>query len=67
MFRWQVSYLAKIVKYINDKEQIFSRWIKSELLCQYEFNNDFHSQLMQRVDDENLKDRVLCLILSQNS
>ena len=30
--RCQVSYLAKFVKYINDTEEVFNRWIKSNMM-----------------------------------
>ena len=43
------------VKYLNEKEQVFNRWMKSDMF--YIFNNvlDIHSTIIQGIDDEHLE------------
>ena len=46
-FKYQLSYLAKFSKIINGEEEVFKRWIKSDLM----YNNiqpDTHNTLMQK-------------------
>ena len=49
-----MSYLAKFSKIVNGEEEVFKRWIKSDLM----YNNiqpDTHNTLMQKFDDEQLE------------
>ena len=49
-----MSYLAKFSKIVNGEEEVFKRWIKSDLT----YNNtqqDTHNTLMQKLDDEQLE------------
>ena len=53
-FKYQLSYLAKFSKIVNGEEEVFKRWIKSDLM----YNNlqpDTHNTLMQKLDDEQLE------------
>ena len=53
-YKYQLSYLAKFSKIVNGEEEIFKRWIKSDLM----YNNlqpDTHNTLMQKLDDEQLE------------
>ena len=53
-FKYQLSYLAKFSKIVNEEEEVFKRWIKSDLM----YNNlhpDTHNTLMQKLDDEQLE------------
>ena len=42
IFKCQVRYLVKFVKYINGKEEVFSRWMKTKLMYNYE-NHDIRT------------------------
>ena len=53
-YKYQVSYQAKFSKYTNGEEQLFFKWIKSDMLYNYT-PTDFHNSLMQQVDDEQLE------------
>ena len=49
-----MSYLAKFSKIVNGEEEVFKRWIKSDLM----YNNiqpDTHNTLIQKLDDEQLE------------
>ena len=53
-YKYQLSYLAKFSKIVNGEEEVFKRWIKSDLT----YNNtqqDLHNTLMQKLDDEQLE------------
>ena len=53
-YKYQLSYLAKFSKIVNGEEEVFKRWIKSDLT----YNNtqqDTHNTLMQKLDDEQLE------------
>ena len=54
LFKCQVCYSAKSVEHINDIEDVFSRWIKSNMMHNYD-SNDFHQQMLECVDDEQLE------------
>ena len=53
-YKYQLRYLAKFSKIVNGEEEVFKRWIKSDLM----YNNiqpDTHNTLMQKLDDEQLE------------
>ena len=53
-YKYQLSYLAKFSKIVNGEEEVFKRWIKSDLT----YNNtqqDTHNTLLQKLDDEQLE------------
>ena len=53
-YKYQLSYLAKFSKIVNGEEEVFKRWIKSDLT----YNNtqpDTHNTLIQKLDDEQLE------------
>ena len=53
-YKYQLSYLAKFSKIVNEEEEVFKRWIKSDLT----YNNtqqDTHNTLLQKLDDEQLE------------
>ena len=53
-YKYQLSYLAKFSKTVNGEEEVFKRWIKSDLM----YNNIqpvTHNTLMQKLDDEQLE------------
>ena len=52
-FKYQLSYLAKFIKHINGEEEVFIRWIKSDLI--YNHTQDTHNTLIQKLDDEQLE------------
>ena len=56
-FKYQLSYLAKLIKKVNGEEDIFRRWIKSDILYN-QLEPDTHSSLMQKLDDEQLEGSV---------
>ena len=53
-FKYQLSYLAKFSKIINGEEEVFKRWIKSDLIYNHT-QQDTHNTLMQKLDDEQLE------------
>ena len=53
-FKYQLSYLAKFSKIINGEEEVFKRWIKSDLIYIHT-QQDTHNTLMQKLDDEQLE------------
>ena len=55
-----MSYLAKFSKIINGEEEVFKRWIKSDLIYNhmqstFGTQQDTHNTLMQKLDDEQLE------------
>ena len=53
-YKYQLSYLAKFSKIVNG-EEVFKRWIKSDLLYNNSTQKEIHNKLMQKIDDEQLK------------
>ena len=52
----QLSYLAKFSKYINGKENVFHKWVKSDF--KYNHTNPdhtIHNTIMQKIDDEQME------------
>ena len=57
-YKYQLRYLAKFSKIVNGEEEVFKRWIKSDLLynhLQSGTQQDTHNTLMQKLDDEQLR------------
>ena len=57
-FKYQLSYLAKFSKLVNGEEEVFKRWIKSDLIynhLQSGTQQNTHNILMQKLDDEQLE------------
>ena len=54
-FKYQLSYLAKFSKIVNGEEEVFKRWIKSDLLYNNSTQQEIHNKLMQKIDDEQLE------------
>ena len=52
-YKYQLSYLAKFSKIVNE-EEVFKRWIKSDLLLSNSTHQEIH-KLMQKIDDEQLE------------
>ena len=53
-----MRYLAKISKIVNGEEEVFKRWIKSDLIynhLQSGTQQDTHNTLVQKLDDEQLE------------
>ena len=50
-----MSYLAKFLKIINGEEEVFKRWIKSDLIYNNSTQQGIHNKLMQKIDDEQLE------------
>ena len=53
-FKYQLSYLAKFSKIVNGEEEVFKRWIKSDLIYNHT-QQDTHNTLIQKLDDEQLE------------
>ena len=53
-YKYQLSYLAKFSKIVNGEEEVFKRWIKSDLIYNHT-QQDTHNTLMQKLDDEQLE------------
>ena len=53
-YKYQLSYLAKFSKIINGEEEVFKRWIKSDLIYNHT-QQDTHNTLIQKLDDEQLE------------
>ena len=60
-YKFQLSYLAKFSKIVNDEEVVFHKWAKSDFIynhMQSTFGTDhttLHNTLMQKLDDEQLE------------
>ena len=54
-YKYQLSYLAKFSKIINGEEEVFKRWIKSDLIYNNSTQQEIHNKLMQKIDDEQLE------------
>ena len=59
-FKYQLSYLAKFSKIVNGEEEVFKRWIKSDLIYNHtqqdtEGASHVHNSLIQKLDDEQLE------------
>ena len=50
-----MSYLVKFSKIVNGEEEVFKRWIKSDLLYNNSTQQEIHDKLMQKIDDEQLE------------
>ena len=56
IFNCKVSYLGEFLKPVNEKEEkVFKRWIKSNLVNNYDDIHNIHQLRLQRVDDEQLE------------
>ena len=53
-YKFQLSYLAKFSKIVNGEEEVFKRWVKSDLNSIY-LDQDVYNTLMQKLDDEQLE------------
>ena len=53
-YKYNLSYLAKFSKIINGEEEVFKRWIKSDLIYNHT-QQDTHNTLIQKLDDEQLE------------
>ena len=53
-YKYQLSYLAKFSKIVNGEEEVFIKWIKSDLMNN-NIQPDTHNTLMQKLDDEQLE------------
>ena len=53
-YKYQLSYLAKFSKIVNG-EEVFKRWIKSDLIYNNSTQQEIHNKLMQKLDDEQLE------------
>ena len=51
---FQLGYLAKISKIVNEEPEIYKRWIRSDLIYNYTIAN-LHNTLMQKFDNEQLE------------
>ena len=57
-YKYQLSYLAKISKYINGEVVVFHKWVKSDFNhnhTQDSIRAALHNTLMQKLDDEQLE------------
>ena len=57
-YKNQLRYSAKFSKIVNGEEEVFKRWIKSDLIynhLQSGTQQDTHNTLMQKIDDEQLE------------
>ena len=52
-YKYQLSYLAKFSKIFNGEEEVFKRWIKSDLIYNHT-QQDTHNTI-QKLDDEQLE------------
>ena len=58
-YKYQLRYLAKFSKIVNGEEEVFKRWIKSDLIynhLQSGRQQDTHNTLLQKLDDEQLEE-----------
>ena len=57
-YKYQLSYLAKFSKIVNGEEEVFKRWIKSDLIynnLQSGTQQYTHNTLMEKLDDIQLE------------
>ena len=57
-FKYQLSYVAKFSKIVNGEEEVFKRWVKSDLIynhLQSEGASHTHNTLIQKIDDLQLE------------
>ena len=53
-FKYQLSTSVRFSKFVNGKEKVFKKWIKSDLT--YNHTNEIvHNPLMQKLDEERLE------------
>ena len=52
--KYQLGYLAKVSKIINGEEEVFKRWINSDLIYNHT-QQDTHNTLIQKLDAEQLE------------
>ena len=53
-YKYQLSYLAKFSKIVNGEENVFHKWVKSDLNYNHTYLS-VHNTLMQKLDDEQLE------------
>ena len=53
-YKFQLSCLAKFSKIVNGEEEVFKRWVKSDLNYNHR-QQDVQNTLMQKLDDEQLE------------
>ena len=53
-FKYQISYLARFTKIVNGEEQVFKRWVQSDLMYNLTIEN-VHNLLMEKLDDIQLE------------
>ena len=53
-FKYQISYLARFTKIVNGEEQVFKRWVQSDLMYNHT-NENVHNLLMEKLDDIQLE------------
>ena len=51
----QVSYLAKLVKNINEKEEVLNRRMKSDMFYNFDNVPNFHDTINEAIDDGQLE------------
>ena len=51
-YKCQLSYLAKFSKVVNGEEEVFKRWIKSDLIYNNSTQQEIHNKLMQKIDEQ---------------
>ena len=50
-YKYQLSYLAKFSKIVNG-EEVFKRWIKSDLIYNNSTQQEIHNKFMQKIDEQ---------------
>ena len=56
-YKYQISYLARFSKFSNGEEEVFKRWVKSDLTYNH-MQQDVHTLLLQKLDDEQFEGSV---------
>ena len=51
-YKYQLSYLAKFSKMVKGEEDVFKRWIKSDLLYNNSTQQEIHNKLIQKIDGQ---------------
>ena len=59
-YKFQLSYFAKFSKYVRGEEEVFKRWIQSDLKYNHiqqdtEGASHVHNSLIQKLDDDQLE------------